>query len=327
MAIYHLSVKPVQRSAGNSSTAAAAYRAGARIVDDRTGEINDYRRKGGVESAEIILPAGAPAWATDRAALWNAAEAAEKRKDGTPAREYVVALPSELDADQRRELAHQFAKEMADREGCAVDVAIHLPGRGGDDRNHHAHILRTTRKVTPEGLGAKLDTEKAGRDRKADLSAVRERWASMVNAALSRAGQGARVDHRSNADRGSELTPTIHVGRGRSPERRQYNDRVRAMKAELVDARAELAAMPAPRRRAPAISQADIEAARQDNARRLAAAVKTVDQEEMQRFRRGLKAALFMQKVPTPPREPKPPVPDDNAPPAPPSTDKKIRPR
>jgi hypothetical protein len=91
MAIYHLSVKPVSRSSGRSATAAAE-----RIEDQRTGETHDYARNGGVESADIILPDHAPTWASDRAALWNAAELAEKRKDACVAREYEVALPSEL---------------------------------------------------------------------------------------------------------------------------------------------------------------------------------------------------------------------------------------
>src|SRR5471030_2432675 len=129
MAIYHLSVKAVSRSAGRSATAAAAYRAGCEIVDQRTGEIHDYTRKGGVE-------------------------AAERRKDACVAREFEVALPDELSPAERRRLAVDFAKEMANREGCAVDVAIHAPGKEGDSRNHHAHILRTTRKV---GLGGLTD--------------------------------------------------------------------------------------------------------------------------------------------------------------------------
>ena len=130
MAIYHLSVKPISRSAGRSATAAAAYRAGVEIADERTGEVHDYRRKGGVESADIVLPDGAPEWATNRGALWNAAEKAEKRKDACVAREYEVALPAELSPAERRRLALDFAQEMANREGCAVDVAIHAPRQG-----------------------------------------------------------------------------------------------------------------------------------------------------------------------------------------------------
>ena len=112
MAIYHLSVKTISRSAGRSATAAAAYRAGVEIADERTGEVHDYRRKGGVDSAELVLPVGAPEWAVDRAALWNAAEQAEKRKNSTVAREFEIALPAELSPDERQRLALDFAREL-----------------------------------------------------------------------------------------------------------------------------------------------------------------------------------------------------------------------
>ena len=212
MAIFHLSVKPISRSAGRSATAAAAYRAGEKILDERTGEIHDYARRGGVETADLVLPDGAPEWASDRARLWNAAELAEKRKDACVAREYEVALPAELAPAERRALALDFARDMANHEGCAVDVAIHAPGRGGDNRNHHAHILRTTRKVEADGLGAKLDTEKAGRKRADDLEAVRSRWAELTNAHLERAGLAERIDHRSLKEQGIEREPARHLG-------------------------------------------------------------------------------------------------------------------
>ena len=212
MAIYHLSVKAISRSAGRSSTAAAAYRAGCEITDERTGEVYDYTRKGGIASTDLVLPDGGPEWATDRSALWNAAEAAERRKDACVAREFEVALPDELSPDERRRLAVDFAKEMANVEGCAVDVSIHAPGKEGDSRNHHAHILRTTRKVGLEGLTDKLDTEKAGRNRAADLEAVRTRWAVLTNERLRENGIEAQVDHRSLKDQGIDRIPTSHLG-------------------------------------------------------------------------------------------------------------------
>jgi hypothetical protein len=212
LAIFHLSVKPISRSAGRSATAAAAYRSATKILDERTGEIHDYTRKGGIESIDIVLPDGAPAWASDRAKLWNAAEQAEKRKDSCVAREFEVALPAELSPAERRHLALAFAKEMANREGCGVDVAIHSPGKEGDNRNHHAHILRTTRQLDADGLGAKLDTERAGRKRKDDLEQVRERWAALSNQALARAGHSARIDHRSLQEQGIDREPAVHLG-------------------------------------------------------------------------------------------------------------------
>ena len=212
MAIYHLSVKTISRSAGRSATAAAAYRAGVEIADERTGEIHDYRRKGGVESAELVLPAGAPEWAADRAALWNAAEQAEKRKNSTVAREFEIALPAELSPDERQRLARDFARELVERHRCAADVAIHAPGKGGDHQNHHAHILLTTRRLTPEGFSEKtreLDDRKTK-----EVDGWRERFASLQNERLSENGLEARVDHRSHAERGIETVPTLHLGPG-----------------------------------------------------------------------------------------------------------------
>jgi Ni/Co efflux regulator RcnB len=101
MASYHLSAKTISRSHGRSATGAAAYRSGARIDDERTGMIHDYRRRRGVEASLLIIPDNAPDWASDRARLWNAAEQAETRKNSTVAREFEIALPAELDAGER----------------------------------------------------------------------------------------------------------------------------------------------------------------------------------------------------------------------------------
>lgn len=210
MASYHLAVKAVSRSTGRSATGAAAYRAGAEITDERTGLIHDYTRKKGVEHCAIVLPAGAPAWAGDRAALWNAAEQAETRKNSTVAREFEVALPAELPAAERQELALSFAREISARHGVAVDVAIHAPGREGDHRNHHAHMLATTRRLTPQGMGEKsreLDQKQSG-----EIEHWRARWAEMQNQVLERAGIADRVDHRSFSRQGIEEEPEMKQG-------------------------------------------------------------------------------------------------------------------
>lgn len=210
MPVFHLSVKTVSRADGRSATAAAAYRAGAKIVDERTGEIHDYRRRSGVEFAALILPTDAPAWASDRGKLWNAAEESEKRKNSTVAREFEIALPAELSAAQRQELANAFAQEIAERHRIAVDLAVHAPGKEGDNRNHHAHILCTTRRLTGEGFGEKsreLDERNSG-----EVDRWRARFAELQNQHLARAGLEARVDHRSLQDQGIDRAPTVHLG-------------------------------------------------------------------------------------------------------------------
>jgi len=197
VASYHLSVKSVQRSAGRSATAAAAYRHAERIACEREGRVHDYRAKAGVEASFILAPEDAPAWAHDRQALWNAAEAKETRVNSVTAREWEVALPAELDAEGRRVLVAGFAAELVARYGVVADVAIHAPHREGDQRNWHAHVLTTTRKLGPEGLAEKTRVLDAQQTRGVEVTAMRERWAAMQNHALERQGHEVRVDHRS----------------------------------------------------------------------------------------------------------------------------------
>lgn len=204
MASYHLSVKTISRSHGRSATAAAAYRSASKIVDERTGSVHDYERRTGVESTTLVLPEGSPDWANNRQDLWNAAEKCELRKNSTVAREFEVALPSELEPEQRRALAGEFGRELADRHGVAVDVCIHEPGREGDSRNFHAHILTSTRRLGPDGFHEKareLDDLKTG---PAHVHAWRERWAELSNEALEKSGSSERVDHRSLRDQREE---------------------------------------------------------------------------------------------------------------------------
>lgn len=234
MAIYHLSAKPISRGAGRSATGAAAYRAGDRIHDERTGLEFDYTHKTGVLHAELILPGGGSA---DRADFWNGLELHHKRQDAVLAREVEVALPGELASEQRQELAVGFARELANRYGVAADVALHAPRSIGDadmernpgqhhdidpelgrhNGNWHAHILLSACHVSPEGeLGRKaveLDPIHCQRHRVENLAErERARWADLANRALERAGHAPQLDHRSHADRGFMHEPTQHLG-------------------------------------------------------------------------------------------------------------------
>ena len=205
MAIYHCSTKPLARSSGRSAVAAAAYRSGDCLVDERQGIEHDYTRRRGVIHAELVLPEGAGAWT--RAELWNAAEKAEKRKDARTAREWEVALPEELGDEERRDLAVRFARGLASKYGCAVDVALHAPDREGDQRNWHAHLLATTRKVTAGAFSEKCAIELSDAKRlslglapaRIEVEAVRQMWAQEVNRQLTAARRPERVDHRSLA--------------------------------------------------------------------------------------------------------------------------------
>ncbi|WP_444811134.1 MobA/MobL family protein [Stenotrophomonas sp. LC732] len=263
MAIYHLTAKAYSRSGGHSSTAGAAYRAGVRIEDALTGTVHDYTRRQGVAFSALCLPGEQTA---DRAEFWNRVEAHHKRGDAITCREVEVALPAELSAEKRQELAHGFARHLAERYGVAADVAIHEPSKGGDGRNHHAHILLSACSVNPDGsLGKKavaLDPIACKRAKQPTLAErEREFWATAVNRMLASEGMAARVDHRSllsqqaaavqNDDfaKAAQLDrpATKHEGkavtqarrRGERLPRAKRNDRVRQAADSRVTAHAE----------------------------------------------------------------------------------------
>lgn len=255
MAIFHLSVKTIGRSAGRSATAAIAYRSGESITDERTGVVHDYSRKRGIEHTEIFLPENSPEWASDRGALWNAAEQAETRKNSTVAREFEVAMPAELNQAERLDLVREFAAELVKRHRMAVDIAIHEPGKDGDHRNHHAHVLCSTRRLTVQGFTEKtreLDDQKSG-----EVEHWRAKWAEISNRHLENAGRQERVDHRSLAAQRSaaieqgeperaavlERMPTVHMGpkvvkmeqRGIRTDRGDENRAVRHYNSQVID--------------------------------------------------------------------------------------------
>ena len=239
MAIYHCSVKTVSRSKGSSSCASAAYRSGDKIKDRRTEVIYDYSRKKDVDHKELIGFEGS------RSELWNAAEQAEKRKDATVAREYEIALPTELSREKKIELARDFGTWIHKRHDVAVDVCIHKI----NSSNPHVHIMTTTRKSLGHSLGDKVarewsDTKRQEHGlvgRKNDLIEAREVWADKVNKMLEREQLFERVSHLSLKEQGIDREPTTHIGhvacameeRGEISERGEHNRQIIEMNQKI----------------------------------------------------------------------------------------------
>ena len=252
MSIYHLAVQVISRSAGRSATAAASYRAGIVIVDTRTGEVHDNTRKRGVLHCEILAPVGAAAWVFDRSELWNRVEQSEKRKDAQVSRELNIALPHELTSEQRLDLIRRYVTKNFVSQGMVADVCLHAPGRGDDAKNHHAHVMLTTRTLDGDGFGPKAREWNSV----AMLESWRKSWADMANEALAEAGHDARIDHRSHEARGLTEVPGQHygpavsglLGRGEPSDVAERMDAERATReraqreAQLAIARAQAAA-------------------------------------------------------------------------------------
>lgn len=233
-------VQIIRRKDGRTATAAAAYRSCERIECEREGVVHDYRRKQGLEASGIVMPAHAPAWLQSRSALWNAAEMRERngsrganagqfRARATVAREVVFGFPAELSPEGRLRLAARVARHLVDTYGLACDLSLHEPGKLGDKRNHHCHLLMSTRRVTATGLGTKArewDGHHAG---SRTVSAFRAFLAGAMNETLAEEGHGAavHVEHRSYKTRGSSTVPTKHQGPGRTNAQRVRQARER----------------------------------------------------------------------------------------------------
>ena len=223
MAIYHFSVKNISRSDGRSAVACSAYRSGEKLIDDRQGKEQDYTRKTGVEFTKIYAPENTNPELLDRNQLWNKVEQVENRKNSQLAREFEIAFPHELNAEQRQSMLNDLCQDIVKRHGVVVDAAIHAPHTksGSDERNYHAHIMFTTRSIDEHGdLGKK--TREFNDNGKQEVEFWRENFADLSNKHLARAGYLSEVDHRSYADQGIDLEATWHEGVAVTAMKRRY---------------------------------------------------------------------------------------------------------
>ena len=234
MAIYHLRVKFVKRSDGRSSVASAAYRAGEKLQDERTGKRHDYSRREDVAHAKVQLPDGAPEDLRDRSTLWNEIERVNKRKDAQLAFEVELALPRELTPEDRVRLAEIFAQREFVSKGLVVDVCIHVSQASDGGEHPHAHMMVTTRRIEEDGTFGKVARdlqdspallrkvyalEQEGKLDDALLAAKgtnlarwREGWATLCNEFLDEAGEAARIDHRTLAAQKVEREAMPNIG-------------------------------------------------------------------------------------------------------------------
>ena len=197
-------------------------------MDRRTGAVYDYTRKEGVLHSEILALAHAPDWARDRSSLWNAVEAVERRKDAQVSREVRVALPSELTLEQNRDLVRGFVQAQFVDRGMIADIPLHAPGREGDQRNHHAHIMLTTRELGPEGFGAK----NCDRNAKNLLVDWRSSWVEHVNHTLERCNVHERVDHRTLEAQREDALERAYAAERNGDERGHVAEMARAVELD-----------------------------------------------------------------------------------------------
>ena len=232
IAIYHCNISIVSRGKGKSAVAAAAYRSGEKLTNEWDGMTHDYTRKGGVVHTEIMLPPHAPPSFSDRSTLWNSVELYEKAGNAQLAREIDAALPIELSREEQIRLVREYCSSQFVSRGMCVDFVIHDTNSG----NPHCHIMLTMRPLDERGtwtakskkeydLGengerirlpsGRYKTHKidlTGWNDKDNTLLWRKAWADFTNDFLERNGSTERIDHRSNAERGIDEIPTVHMG-------------------------------------------------------------------------------------------------------------------
>lgn len=229
MAIYHCCIKIGSRGKGQSAVAAAAYRSGAVLIDEQTGTVTDYSKKGGVVFSEIMLCKNAPMEYMDREILWNAVHSIEKASNAQLFREIEVSLPAELTFEEQKELIRKYVKENFVDSGMCADWSIH----NKNDGNPHCHIMLTVRGIGDNGewlpksrkiyeydaKGNKIKLPSGNcKCRKESVNDWNERykveewrkaWADACNAYLD---EKDRIDHRSYERQGTDRIPMIHEG-------------------------------------------------------------------------------------------------------------------
>ena len=268
IAIYHCNISIVSRGKGKSAVAAAAYRSGEKLTNEWDGMTHDYTRKGGVVHTEIMLPPHAPPSFSDRSTLWNSVELYEKAGNAQLAREIDAALPIELSREEQIRLVREYCSSQFVSKGMCVDFAIHDTDKG----NPHCHIMLTMRPLDERGAWAakskkEYDLDENGerirlpsgryKTHKVDLTGWndkgnallwRKAWADISNSYLERAGSTERIDHRSNAERGIDELPTVHMGvaacqmekKGIATEKGELNRNIQKANRLIKEIRAQI---------------------------------------------------------------------------------------
>ena len=228
-------INAVQRSQGDSATAKAAYRACCVIECEREGKTHDYSRKQGHEASGMDQPEDGPAWGRDRAKLWNAAELVEKngkrgptagqfRANAQTARDLLFTFPSELSQAGRLNTARIIAGFLVSTSSVAVDFSIHKPGKDGDERNHHCHMMFTTRRMTANGSRRKNPRVGRPQNRAEALKGPAKIHCRHVERRTGNRGQGRDCPRRISQFQGPGQPAETHTaasGAGQNPRAAQ----------------------------------------------------------------------------------------------------------
>lgn len=211
MAIYHLTAKTVSRGTSFAKARHDYIEREGRYASDKA-------------EVEHSQSGNMPEWADEARKYWDAADTYE-RGNGRLFKQLEFSLPKELSADQQKELVQGFVDKLTSTKDGPLpySYAIH---KGHDKENPHCHLMISERAKdgherspetwfkrangrSPEKGGAKKSEELKPKEW---LQEARQEWSLQTNRALERAGQEARIDHRSLKEQGIDREPTQHLG-------------------------------------------------------------------------------------------------------------------
>ena len=196
---------------------AAAYRSGSKLETDHNRAF-DFTRKEDVIYSNVLTPDDAPAWASNRQALWNKVEQAEKRKDARLARDIIAALPRDLSREQQIALVNEFVRQEFTNQGMVADVNIHEKDASDGGRNPHVHIMLTTRNLDGDGFASKKEKSWDGEfkgygfGKGETVEHWRAAFEKLSNEYLEDAGADSRVSLKSYHAQGIDKIPQKHLG-------------------------------------------------------------------------------------------------------------------
>ena len=257
MAIFHMSFQNISAGKMRSAVASASYRSGERLFSDREGKTYFYKRDIMPESF-ILTPKNAPDWAKDRQKLWNEVEDKDRKANSRYAKEFNVALPSELSEQDQKELLTKYVQENFVNSGMVADVAIHRD----HPENPHAHVMLTSRPFNADGTwgmkskkeyildekGNKTYTEKGNVrsyktwlvdwDKRGKVQEWRTAWANAVNQVLEAKNFPDRISEKSYEEQGIDEVATQHEGINSQKEQRQeFNRNVKQQRQAKAEAK------------------------------------------------------------------------------------------
>jgi hypothetical protein len=212
MAIGFVKTVVIGRTTGGNAVKVAAYCSGSMLVAESVSITYDFTEKTDVDCSIILTPlvVEPSCWLMDRQQLWNKVEASEIRYDAQVCREVMIAIPRELDRQDKIDLTISHVRSSYVDRGMVADICFH----DLESHNPHAHVMLTMRDllIDPEG-NIDFGNKNRSWNEKKLLKTQRLEWDELANSYLERAGIPDRIDTRSYQERGIEnRLPQIHLG-------------------------------------------------------------------------------------------------------------------